>query len=713
MTVDRLFESALARHRAGRWGEAEKFCRQILSQNPDHTGALHLMGLLLARGSRLDEAIQFLQRAIALSPDNAVFTIKKQLSDAIDASRRAIAIKPDLAEAHRNLANALKDSGQTGEAIIAAREAIRLKPEMATAHAILGDALNRTGRHDEAVAAFQKCLALQPTLAIARVNLGIALADKGQFDDAIAQYHQAISLQPNMPEAHNNLGSAWKEKGKLNDAIAAYQQAIRIKPDFADAYSNLGVILKDKWQLDEALPYLQRATQLSPGSAEMHNNLGGGLNDLGRLHEAITCYRRALQLKPDFAEAHSNLLFTLTSLPDMDAEAIFAEHRAWAERHAAAFARQTIAHANDRSPDRRLRIGYLSADFRRHSVGYFLLWLLERHDHQNFEIVGYSNVQRPDDFTERMKRSCDSWRNIRAMKDEAVADLIRRDGIDILVDLSGHTAGGRLLVLARKPAPVQVTWLGYANTTGIPAIDYRLTDALADPPGAADALNVEKLWRLPTCAWCYHPPDEAPDVQARPAGPITFGCFNAFAKINEKTIALWADLLNRVPASRLLLKSAGAGQESSRTCLTARFAELGITGDRIEMLGRTPDARDHMKLYGRVDVALDTYPYHGTTTTCEALWMGVPVVTLAGRTHVSRVGVSLLTSAGLPELIAQSPEDYLRIAASLADDLPRLTESRQTLRAKLRASPLMDGARFTSDMESAYRQMWRAWCARA
>jgi protein O-GlcNAc transferase len=719
MTVDRLFESAQAHHRAGRWAEAENFCGQILAQNPDYIGALHLMGLLLAQKNQLDEAIRFLERAIALSPNNAifyvdlsaVFTIKKQFGDAINASRRAVAIKPDLAEAHRNLANALKDSGQNDEAIITAREAIRLKPEMATALAILGDALNRAGLHDEAIAAYHKCLGLQPTLAIAHANLGIALADKGQFDDAIAQYQRAISLQPGMPEAHNNLGNAWKEKGKLDDAIAAYGEAIRIKPDFADAYSNLGIVLKDKWQLDEALPYLQRAAQLRPGYAEAHSNLGGGQNDLGRLQEAIASYRRALQLRPDFAEAHSNLLFTLTSLPDMDTQAIFAEHRAWADRHAVQWSREAVAHGNDRSPDRRLRIGYLSPDFRRHSVGYFLLWLLERHDHQNVEVIGYSNVQRPDDFTERMKRSCDGWRNIRTMKDADVAGLIRRDGIDILVDLAGHTAGRRLLALARKPAPVQVTWLGYANTTGIPAIDYRLTDAMADPPGPADALNVEKLWRLPTCAWCYHPPDEAPDVQARPSGPITFGCFNAFAKINEKTISLWADLLNRVPASRLLFKSAGAGQESSRTRLTGRFTDLGVSADRIEMLGRTSDARDHLKLYGRVDIALDTYPYHGTTTTCEALWMGVPVVTLAGQTHVSRVGVSLLTSAGLPELIAQSPGDFVRIAASLADDLPRLTELRHTLRAKLRASPLMDGARFASDMESAYRQMWRAWCA--
>ncbi len=278
------------------------------------------------------------------------------------------------------------------------------------------------------------------------------------------------------------------------------------------------------------------------------------------------------------------------------------------------------------------------------------------------------------------------------------------------MDLSGHTGGNRLRVFARQPAPIQATYLGYANTTGMAAIDYRLTDALADPPGLADELNVEKLWRLPTCAWCYQPSADAPDVQPRGDQPITFGCFNAFAKINPKLVAIWAELLKRVPGSQLLLKSAAAGEASVRQRLTGQFAEHGIPGQRIEMLGRLNSLRGHLELYHRVDVALDTYPYHGTTTTCEALWMGVPVVSLAGRANASRVGVSLLSNVGLPELIAETPQEYAHIAADLAKDLSRLAEPRRSLRARMHASPLMDGPRFARDMEAAYRQMWLTWC---
>ncbi len=316
-------------------------------------------------------------------------------------------------------------------------------------------------------------------------------------------------------------------------------------------------------------------------------------------------------------------------------------------------------------------------------------------------------------MTERIRRSCGVWRNILGLADEAVAKLVRSDGIDILVDLSGHTGGNRLRVFARQPAPIQATYLGYANTTGMAAIDYRLTDALADPPGTTDELNVEKLWRLPTCAWCYQPPEDAPDIQPRADQPITFGCFNAFAKINPKLVAIWAELLERVPGSQLLLKSAAAGEDSARQRLIGQFAEHGIPGQRIEMLGRIGRLRGHLELYHRVDVALDTYPYHGTTTACEATWMGVPVVSLAGRAHASRVGVSLLSNVGLPELIAQTPEQYVQIAADLAKDLPRLAELRRTLRGRMQASPLMDAPRFARNVEAAYRQMWRSWCAEA
>jgi predicted O-linked N-acetylglucosamine transferase (SPINDLY family) len=435
------------------------------------------------------------------------------------------------------------------------------------------------------------------------------------------------------------------------------------------------------------------------------------LRETAQIDEAIASHRRAVRLDPNFVNAHSCLVFALNCDPNCQAAEILAEHQAWSDRHARPLMSEIIPHANERSPDRRLRIGYVSADFRRHSVGHFFLPLLENHDRRKFEVFCYSNVQYPDDLTERMKRSCDAWRDIISLGDAEAANLIRSDGMDILVDLSGHTAGNRLRVFARKPAPVQVTYLGYANTTGMPAIDYRLTDALADPPGVTDHLNVEKLWRVPGCAWCYLPPEDAPEIQPRGSGPITFGCFSAFAKINSTLVEIWAQLLAQAPESRLLLKSAGAGETSSRQRVIDQFIQHGISSDRIEMLSRIPDQHQHLEFYRRIDLALDTYPYHGTTTTCEALWMGVPVVSLAGQTHVSRVGVSLLSCVGLPELIAQTPQEFVSIAAQLATNPSRLTSLRNGLRSQMKSSPLVDGRRFAANIEAAYRQMWRTWCA--
>jgi predicted O-linked N-acetylglucosamine transferase (SPINDLY family) len=308
-----------------------------------------------------------------------------------------------------------------------------------------------------------------------------------------------------------------------------------------------------------------------------------------------------------------------------------------------------------------------------------------------------------------MSQDCKVWHNITGQSDEEVAQRIRSERIDILVDLSGHTSGNRLRVFARKPAPVQVSYLGYANTTGLPVIDYRLTDAHADPPGMTEGLNVEKLWRLPGCAWCFAAPEGAPEVKEREEGPITFGCFNAFAKMNPKIVAMWARLLGQVSGSRLVLKSAGAGAESSRGQVMRQFAELGIAGDRVEMLGWMDKPQRHLETYHRIDVALDTFPYHGTTTTCEALWMGAPVVTLAGRSHVSRVGVSLLSAVGLEELVAGDEEEYVSIAAALASDMGWLAALRAGLRQRMQASALMDAAGFAANVESAYREMWKKW----
>ncbi len=641
---------AMQHHQAGRLAEAEKFYRQILSGQPDHVDALHLLGTLAIQMGRPHEAVELIRRAIQLNPN--------------------------FAEAHANL----------------------------------GTALVKIGKLDEAIAAFGEGVRLNSGVAEMHVNLARALNSNRQIDEAIASYRQAIRLKPGIAATHHSLAQALASVGRFDEAIAAFGETIRLKPDDAEVFYNLANVCKDTGRFDEGIAFYREAVRLKPDLAQAHGNLGSVLKSVGQFDEAIACFGQSLRLKPDDDISHSALVFAMNHQPDRDPSEILAEHVKWSDQHARPPLDETLPHSNDRSPDRRLRIGYVSGDFQRHPVANFFFPLLEHHDRRAIEVFCYANVQRPDDMSERMKGACDVWRDIFGLADDVVVKMIRSDEIDILVDLSGHTAGNRLRVFASRPAPIQVTYLGYANTTGMTAIDYRLTDAHADPPGMTDHLNAEKLWRLPGCAWCYHPPEEPPDIQPRANGPITFGCFNAFAKINPKVTAIWAELLKRVPGSCLLLKSAGAGVASARQRLTGQFTDHGIAAERIEMLGHIVDPHRHLELYSRVDVALDTYPYHGTTTTSEALWMGVPVVTLAGSTHVSRVGVSLLNCVDLPELIAQSAEEYVSIALGLAGDLPRLADLRRTLRPRMRASQLTDAPRFARDVEAAYREMWRTLC---
>jgi protein O-GlcNAc transferase len=651
MTLQQAFDLALQHQRAGRLAEAEQIYRQILAAVPQNFAVLQNLAGIVQQTGRLEDAIQLFREAVSLNPTSA--------------------------EAYSNLANALNTNGRLDDSISACRQAISLNPNFAEAHG----------------------------------NLGNALRIKGDLDESISASRRAIELKPNSPQAHNNLGAALAGKGQFDEAIDAFRQALALRPDFPGAMNNLANALREAGQYDESISLYRSAIALAPDQADAHNNLAIVLGDLGLPDQSLAAHRRSVQLKNDSSDYHCNLLFELNYQHAPDAREIFNAHRAWAERFASPPTAEITSHPNDRDPGRTLRIGYVSADFARHSVAYFLIPLLEHHDHQAVEIFCYSNVTRPDDFTQRIQRSAAVWRDITAASDEAAAQTVRADRIDILVDLSGHTAGRRPLIFARKPAPIQITYLGYPNTTGMTAIDYRLTDSLADPPGLTHHLNTEKLWRLPTCAWCYQPPDDSPVIRPRPEGPITFGCFNALAKINPHLTALWADLLKKTPNSRLFLKSSGISALSSQRRLISEFNQLGIPAERIELQGRTSDSIQHLDLYNRVDVALDTYPYHGTTTTCEALWMGVPVVTLAGQNHLSRVGVSLLANIGLPDLIADSESDYIRIAVSLANDPARLSHFRTTLRAQIQSSPLMDAPRFAADIESAYRQMWRIYCS--
>ncbi|MGD0767293.1 MAG: tetratricopeptide repeat protein [Tepidisphaeraceae bacterium] len=714
------FNLGIALKDMGRVDEAIGSFQQAIRLKPDYAEAYGNLGMVLKDNGRLDEAIAVYRQAIRLKPDYAEVHGKLglalrdsgQLDEAVASYRRAIRLKPDLTEAHCNLGNALKETGQLDEAIGSYRQALRLKPDFAVTHCNLGNALRDRGQLDEGIASFRQAIRLQPDFADAYFGLGNALMSGGQLEEAIAAYRQAIRIKPDHAEAYGNLGNVLKSIGRLDEAIASYRQAVRLKPDLAVAHSNLGIALEDKGQLDEAIASCRQAIRLKPDLAEAHLNLGNALKDIGQLDEAIASYRQAIRLKPDLTEAHHNLLFGLHYHPGYDGTLIHEEARCWNQRHAEPLKKFIEAHANSRDTDRRLRIGYLSPDFREHCQALFTIPLLSNHDREAFEIFCYADVRRPDGVTERIRRHAQVWRSIVGMTDAEVSRIIREDRIDILVDLTMHMAHGRPLVFARKPAPVQTAWLAYPGTTGLSAMDYRLTDPHLDPPGLNDQFYSETTIRLPDTFWCYDPLVKELAVNplaAQTAGHVTFGCLNNFCKVNQRVVQLWAQVLKTVPRSQFMLL---CPEGSHRQRVLDILQREGINPDRIELITyrRRPQ---YLELYHRIDVGMDTFPYNGHTTSLDSYWMGVPVITLVGKTVVGRAGLSQLTNLGLPELIAQTPEQYVQIATDLAGDLPRLAELRRTLRGRMQASPLMDAPRFARNVEAAYRQMWRNWVANA
>ncbi len=702
----------------GRFDEAILACRRAIELRPNYAEAHSNLGAALSEMGRLEDSLAACRRALQLKPDfaeahaNLGRTLAKQgrTVEAIAAYRLALQIKPDIPEAHSNLGNALRDRGLLADAILEYRRAITIRPDFAEAHGNLGATLGDDRQFEEAIAASRQAIALKPDYPEAHHNLGVVLHEMGHLDEAIAAARRAIALRADYAQAWGNLGAALHEKGDLEAAIAAFRQALAFRPDDPVAICNLGVPLRSSGHLAEAIAAFRQALAIRPDYPDALNNLGNALKDAGRLDEALDAYRQALAANPAFSAAHSNLLFAMNYHPGLSTETVAEEHRRWDREHVAPFRSLITTHANHRAPERRLRIGYVSPDFRRHPVGHFLLPLLAAHDRSAFEIFCYAQVPVPDAITEKLRAHAAHWRNLTGLSAARAAECIREDRIDILVDLSGHTAHHRLDVFACKPAPIQVTWLGYPNTTGLDAMDFRLTDSHADPAGQTEHLHSERLIRLDPCAWCFLPP-QSPPLNERKPGAVTFGCFNNFAKITGPMLSVWAQILHAVPGSRLLLKARSLTSGETRMRVLRIFGESGIAAERLELRGHDAQHQTHLALYGCVDIALDTYPYHGTTTTCEALWMGVPVITLAGKTHASRVGVSLLTNSGLPELIAHTESDYVRIATSLANDAARLSELRATLRGKMKASPLMDAPHFALKIEEAFREMWRAWCA--
>jgi protein O-GlcNAc transferase len=684
--IAKLLATAIAHHQAGRSAAAEAVYQQILAIDPNHVDSFHLLGVVAHQLGKDDTAVELIGKAIALNGDDSSF--------------------------HNNLGIVLRSQGRLDEAVACYRRALDLKPDYAEAHNNLGNALGDRGKPVEAAGCYRRALILKPNYAEALNNLGNALRRGGKLAEAVDCCRRALALKPDYVEAHNGLGNALRDQGQRDEAVDCYRRALILKPDHAEAHNNLGNALWDQGKLEEAVGCCRQALALKPTLAEAHNNLGNALRDQGKLDEAMACYRQALALKPDYAGAHSNLLSSLNYHVTLPPGELLPAHRRWDERHGTT---ARTHHANGRDPDRRLRIGYVSPDFRRHSVAFFLEPLLRHHDRAAVEVFCYAQVAQPDVVTGRLRALADHWRPTVGMSDAALVQQIGADGVDILVDLAGHTANNRLPAFAAKPAPVQVSWLGYPNTTGLAAMDYRLVDAVTDPGAEADGGASETLLRLADGFLCYGPPAEAPEPasSSSPSGAVTFGSFNNPAKLSAATVDTWVALLLRLPEAQLVLKGPPFIDSATRALFQARFAARGVAAKRVTLLGHLPDLTNHLSLYRRIDIALDTFPYNGTTTTCEALWMGVPVVTLLGDRHAGRVGASLLTRLDLGELIARDAEEYVAIATGLATNPARLISLRAGLRARMAASPLCNAAAFAKKMESAYRNMWRRYCAGA
>jgi protein O-GlcNAc transferase len=726
--------------------EARRLYEQVLEAAPQNALALFRSGLLELQDGDPEIALVRIEQACAAAADEPRYqaglgqTLQalSRWNEAVQAYESALHLQPDFPDISNSLGICLQRSGRSAQAVAAYRQALAQQPGNAAVTANLGTALRETGELTEAIALLRAAMDLEPLVASHAVNLGIALCGRRDFSaaecvlsqtlardpgnaeaafnlgnalhslgrsaEAVDRYQRAVTLRPGYVDALINLGNVRTEIGEFASALAAYDAAILAQPGSVVALNNAGCLMRTLGRIDEAEDLLRRALGVDPRHAALFDNLGNVYKDAGELNEAIDCFRKSLELDPTAAATHSNLAYAL-SFQSPEPQPILEECMRWNERFAGAFHNRTSGGANLVDPDRRLKIGYVSPDFRDHCQSLFTVPLLSHHDHQAFEIHCYSSVKRPDELTRRIAGYADAWREVRTLDDEALCRLIGEDRIDILVDLTMHMAGGRPLVFARKPAPIQIAWLAYPGTTGIETMDYRLSDPRLDPDGF-DTHYRERTLRLSDSFWCYDPLTEHPAVNALPAierGYLTLGCLNNPCKLTDHTLRLWGAVMRALPEARLLLM-APPGRHRQR--LLQRLAVEDIAAERVEFHPFRPRG-DYLRSYHGIDLGLDTFPYNGHTTSLDSLWMGVPVVTRVGRTSVGRGGLSQLFQLDLLELAAESDDEFVRVAVGLGSDLVRLAVLRRELRARLERSALMDAPRFARQIEGAYRDAFR------
>ena len=708
----------IALHGLRQFDAAAASCRRALAINPDFTEAHNYLGNALQDLGQLDEAVSSYRRALAIRPDyagaygnlgNALQSLG-QLEEAVLVYRQALAINPGFAEAYGNLGNALRSLGQLDEAVLVYRRALAIDNNVAEVHSNLGVVLQNLGQLDEAVASYRQALAIDPEYAEAHNDLGNILRDLGQPDAAVQSYRRALAVKPDFAGAFNNLGNALRDLKQNSAAIESYRRALSIKADFAEAHNNLGIALRDSGQREEAVESCRRALAINPEYASAYHNLGNILRDMKQIDAAVENYRRALAINPDLAEAYGSLLFCLSHNEIVDAEALFAEHRRFGEHFEAPLRAAWPRHTNSREPERCLEVGFVSGDLRAHAMANFIEPVLAHlSGNPQLSLHAYSNHLVEDAVTERLKGYLPHWHQITNLSDQALSEKIIADGIDILFDLSGHTGKHRLLSFARKPAPVQATWMGYPGTTGLYAMDYYLTDRYFLPHEPFARQFTEKFVYLPASA-PFMPKPTAPPVNVLPAlgnGYLTFGSFNHARKISRSVIALWARLLRALPESRMLM--GGMPRDGRYENLLEWFREEEIARDRLDFHARS-DMESYLALHHQVDICLDTFPYHGGTTTLHALWMGTPTLTLAGSTPASRTGASILSHAGLEAFIAHDAEEFVRKGIAWAGDLAALSDIRTGMRERFMLSAMGQPAWVAEGLHRALRLMWRRWC---
>jgi protein O-GlcNAc transferase len=693
---------------------------------PDYADAHNNLGTVLQTLGQPAAALISYRRAVELDPDfaeahsNLGNTLKElgQLDEALASCRRALEINPDYAEAHNNLGIALKELGQLDAALASYRRALQIKPDFAEAYNNSGSVLKELDQLDAAVASYRHALQLKPDYAEAHSNLGIALQYIGQLDEAVASYRRALEIKPDYAEAHSNLGAVLQNLGQPHAALTSCQRAVELKPDSAEAYNTLGIVLQTLRQFDSALVSFRRAVELKPDSAEGLNNLSGALSGLGQFDEALASYRRALELKPDYGEARSNLLFFYGYHDLINPHEYLAEARGWELACVPARERQA-AHDKtfNRLPlaGRRLRVGYVSGDFRQHAVSYFIEQLFAHHDRSRVELFAYSNSRVRDAITERLQALVEHWIPLTGVSDATARERIEADGIDVLIDLSGHTGHNRLGIFARRAAPVQAYYLGYFASTGLTEMDYWIGDEILNPP-ETDSHFSEQVWRLPRISWSYDAKDApTPAWRPDPDGAVWIGSFNNLSKLTHATLALWAKVLHLLPEGRLLLKTNELADAGNRQRILDAMAGHGIPSNRIELQSRsaTPDWSAHMAYYDRLDIALDPIgAMGGVTTTFDALWMAVPVIAMQGNRVASRATAAILGALGHTEWIAHTEAEYIDKVVALARDAEQRKTLRHAQRERMALSPLCDAKGLAVNLENAYNEMFERWMQR-